>query len=562
MIHSGHPDSALFLLDSLNLSYFSTEVSRAWYALLLTQAKDKNYIPHTDDSLIRRAVDYFDASDDILQRAKAHYYWGRVYQDKGEVENTVREFLTAMPLVEQADNYELNVLLKSNLGLLFWENGLQKEADSLYQRAVELAEARRDTSRLIVALLKRADICMEKGEDYYCDADDKISRALELANLFGDQHAKEIVYSSLSYLREYQGRAREAIVWAHKGLNYVPDNSAEKGYYLILGSAYTQLGIHDSATIYLQQSLDTDNYYTKASAYMRLSEVASCLGNQNKALEYETLYGIYKDSMKLVEQPVEVISSFKNILYHQSVKRYHFFLIQYRFYLLLIGSLLFITICFYLYRRKKKNVELEELKTRHHSLYLGIESLKTDLLQKELEIESLQEHCKELEEDTNQRKEFDNYLKELIEQYRQIQENLEKQVKERNDEIIKLRSLNLKSALSSSVIYKKLLELCKYNSQNPDGIKKISSQDWNVLIQEIDAISLGFVERLQNKYEYLLEDDIHFCCLVKLEFKYSDIASIWGCSAVAVHKRSRTILERMGVLDYKNIKLLDVLNQV
>ena len=133
LIEVGCADSALSILEGVNLAELSTIQSRAKYALLLTQAKDKNYITHTDDSLIRVAVDYYDTSDDITLRAKAHYYLGRVCQDRGDIEGTVREFLVAMPLAEKVDNYDLNILLKSNLGLLFWQHGLQEEADSLYE---------------------------------------------------------------------------------------------------------------------------------------------------------------------------------------------------------------------------------------------------------------------------------------------------------------------------------------------------------------------------------------------------------------------------------------------
>lgn len=562
LIYAGCSDSALRLLEAVNPSDLTTELSEAWYALLLTQAKDKNYVTHTDDSLIRVAVDYFDASNDKLQQAKAHYYWGRVFQDKGEVKNAVREFLTTSELMEKVDNYELNVLLKNNLGLLFWENGLLEEADSLYRQTVELTETHHDTLRLAVALVKRADICMEKGEDYYIDADKIMHRALNLIDRINDEYVKSIVFSSLSYLRDYQGKSREVILYANEGLRYTSDNSAEKGYYLILGSAYAQLENYDSAAIYLEHSLNTDNYYTKASAYMRLSEVASALGDKDNALKYETLYGVYKDSMKLMEQPVEVISSLKNVWYDQSVNRYESFLIRNHFYLLLTGGLLFVFICFYLYKRKKRNEEIVKLKTKHQTLYIGIELLKKDLLQKEMEIEGLQKHCEQLEADTNQKVQLDGYLQELVKQYRQIQDNLEKQLDERNKELMRLRSLNLKSALNSSLIYGKLLELCDYNSRNPDGIRKFSSEEWGILLREIDVISLGFVERLQNEYEYLLEDDIHFCCLVKLEFKYSDIAYIWGCSAVAVHKRSHSVLERMGVSNAKKNKLIDILKQI
>ena len=70
LIEVGCADSALSILEGVNLAELSTIQSRAKYALLLTQAKDKNYITHTDDSLIRVAVDYYDTSDDITYGQK------------------------------------------------------------------------------------------------------------------------------------------------------------------------------------------------------------------------------------------------------------------------------------------------------------------------------------------------------------------------------------------------------------------------------------------------------------------------------------------------------------
>lgn len=562
LINAGCPDSALRVLESINSLDFTTKLSKAKYALLLTQAKDKAYITHTDDSLIRLAVEYFDTSKDMLQRAKAHYYWGRIFQERREVENAVREFLTASALMEDVDNYELDVLLKNNLGLLFWENGLQEEADSLYRQTIELTEMHHDTLRLVVAMVNCADIYMEKGEDYYAEADKIMSRALKLVEGVDDEHVKSSVLSSLSYLRDYQEKPQEAIYYAQEGLKYNLDNSVEKGYYLILGSAYAQLKNYGLAKIYLERSLNTDNYYTKASAYMRLSEVAFALGDKDNALKYETLYGVYKDSMMLMEQPVEVVSSLKNVLYSKSMNQYESFLIRYRLYLFLTGGLLLISLGFYLYIRKKRNAEIVKLKTKHQMLYLSIETLEKDLSQKEIEIDNQRKYCEQLEADTNKKIQLDNCLQELLEQYRQIQENLQKQLKERDEEIVKLRCSNLKSALRSSLVYAKLMELREYNNQNPDEMRKFPSEEWIILLREIDVVSLGFVERLRKKYENLLEDDIRFCCLVKLEFKYADIALIWGCSVVAVHKRSHSILERMGEPNAKKNRLLEILDHI
>ena len=62
--------------------------------------------------------------------------------------------------------------------------------------------------------------------------------------------------------------------------------------------------------------------------------MAAALGDKDNALKYETLYGVYKDSMKMVERPTVVVSSLKNVLHGQSVSRYESSLVQYRYYLL------------------------------------------------------------------------------------------------------------------------------------------------------------------------------------------------------------------------------------
>ena len=93
------PISPLLSADSLiqiTPSCLDTELSKAWYALLLTQAADEKCVTHTNDSLIRIAVDYFDSFGDVLQQDKAHYYWGRFFQDRDDIERAVREFLTAI----------------------------------------------------------------------------------------------------------------------------------------------------------------------------------------------------------------------------------------------------------------------------------------------------------------------------------------------------------------------------------------------------------------------------------------------------------------------------------
>lgn len=55
--------------------------------------------------------------------------------------------------------------------------GCKRRLNSLYRQAVELAEAHHDSLRLAVVLVHCADICMERGEEYYTDAEKYLKRA-------------------------------------------------------------------------------------------------------------------------------------------------------------------------------------------------------------------------------------------------------------------------------------------------------------------------------------------------------------------------------------------------
>jgi hypothetical protein len=47
-----------------------------------------------------------------------------------------------------------------------------------------------------------------------------------------------------------------------------------------------------------------------------------------------------------------------------------------------------------------------------------------------------------------------------------------------------------------------------------------------------------------------------------LDFKYADIAYLWGCTSAAVYKRSWSVLEKMGLNKDKKVKLVDILRKV
>ncbi len=109
-------------------------------------------------------------------------------------------------------------------------------------------------------------------------------------------------------------------------MRLVLDSSERYGYYLVIGSAYLQLEQYDSAFVYLNRGIPSDNYYAKNKCiHETIGNGDECWENKMKHWSTKLLYTIYKDSMKLVEQPVEVVSSLKDVLYRQSTERYESF---------------------------------------------------------------------------------------------------------------------------------------------------------------------------------------------------------------------------------------------
>lgn len=73
------PDSALSLLHTIDSHRIAGGESRARYALLMSQALDKNYIDVTSDSLISVATAYYADRPDSPELMKSLFYQARIY---------------------------------------------------------------------------------------------------------------------------------------------------------------------------------------------------------------------------------------------------------------------------------------------------------------------------------------------------------------------------------------------------------------------------------------------------------------------------------------------------
>lgn len=99
------PDSALLVLQSFEGSDLKPRETKALYALLLSQALDKNYIDVATDSLINIALAFYDNSRDRMHLMLTYYYAGRVAFNAGDYQRAAIYGIQASDLAEQLGNH-------------------------------------------------------------------------------------------------------------------------------------------------------------------------------------------------------------------------------------------------------------------------------------------------------------------------------------------------------------------------------------------------------------------------------------------------------------------------
>lgn len=101
---SEHPDSALAMLRKIDVSTLDSDRNKACYALLMSQALDKNYIDTTTFEILQPAIDYFPENGSADEKLKTFYYQGRIYQNRHENDSAMQCFIRGREFCRMASD--------------------------------------------------------------------------------------------------------------------------------------------------------------------------------------------------------------------------------------------------------------------------------------------------------------------------------------------------------------------------------------------------------------------------------------------------------------------------
>lgn len=127
-----------------------------------------------------------------------------------------------------------------------------------------------------------------------------------------------------------------------------------------------------------------------------------------------------------------------------------------------------------------------------------------------------------------------------------FQENLLK------DEVISLKAKNIENFhnyMVSSNIYKELQLLLETYKGQIVISPLLNSRHWEELEVITNKYCDNFCCRLSKEFPLLKQEDIHFCLLVKIGFKYSEISYLLGRTVNMMYKRKKLIVSRLNFSD-------------
>ena len=269
MLMNARPDSALHLLagmaDSLAML---PEETQMYHHLLTIQAKDKQYITHTSDSLINRIVSFYEDYGDNERLMMAYFYQGSVYRDMNDAPRALKAFHQAIDAGKDTKNLTLLGQTYGQMGTLFSYQKLYDEAMDATHKALQYYKLTKDSVRFSylfrdIARIHSAKMNIDSAFMYY-------QKAYDMASL---QNNKRLINSStgevgcLLYDMGEIDKAKEYIIKALSANQQMPNAI------LKLGQIYEKEGKLDSARICWEKAALSTNLGIQSYAYFYLSQL-------------------------------------------------------------------------------------------------------------------------------------------------------------------------------------------------------------------------------------------------------------------------------------------------
>lgn len=505
-----YPDSALTILDSLSESITKeSQSARMYYYLLLTEARDRCYVPHTSDSLMLSVTDYYERENDKDKLIKSYYYTGRVYLDLHEGPTALSYFHKAFDISTDSKNYALLGRIYSQMGTLFAYEGLTEEVLQAYRNAYHYLQLGKDSLTSAYALrdLGRAFNLLEITDStiYY------YNKAYQLANSNGDIQREVNILEELAGIYIQMGKYDEALKTLQETNSKWQDEKDIN--YDVWGNFYVSIGQKDSAAYYFKKNIGHNNVYSDIGAYRNLYEIEKERGNYEEGLAYLEKYTECSDSIYDISN-TESLRKIKALYDYQHIEKEKEYwrkknAEQRAWIIFIVIAIVLGVIILIRYNRNRKAMIREQEKKLHEINEQQYRKSQLYIEENKKKIEELKEKVKSFEQENNDlQQKLLLAKKEKLEQTNQAIETSQRE------------QALLEEALRRSDIY----AYC-YRAIEDSSIR-LTETEWKELENIINDTYDNFTNKLFILHPSITKMELRICLLLKIKIPVSTISQL------------------------------------
>lgn len=496
-------DSAYIRLQEIAPCVTSKKERALYNALMAGCLLDKEQLQEAD-SLSRQALRFYSFCTNDSTRI------GYLYMLRGEIMHNQHRQLGASDAIMEAAKYadylkedaEFGYWLNYYLSDVFQTQDSNAQADSCLKKLLSYAYIMADTT-LIYESYDRLSRFYFKHKRY--EEALKQQQTLLAHIPPGDVQKRVECLEDLALIYIYKKSTAVALELLNEAAQLQPPPSDR--WYLLKGEAYLEAGRRDSSQYYLERIINgtTANCQNKAKAYHDLYRMKRSAGDSRQALSYLEGYVSQTDFAR--EQRRETRNSRMQTLREYSKEEQEMQDAEYKLILhqniifrgvLTAAGISLALICLNIYFHRKR------LRTK---LLYESAQLKSSILQQ-------------------QKMEAENRL---------LQERASLKQKDLELSELKLNYFKRLNLLTLPLIY---------NNKNNVHIR-MNEQEWQNICANTNACFTDFTQRLQEAFPQLKEEEVRFCCLIKMELPLELIALIFNIEKGSVSQRKQRLRTKM-----------------
>lgn len=528
-IMEAQPDSAWHLLQRIPSPEKLDGKLQADYALLMTQARDKND-QHlvSSDSLISIAMDYYNRrGKDRVKRANTLYYYARVQSDAGEEGEALPLFLEVKRLLADTEEYKMLGLVMGDLAQINRNQSLYDEAIANSKESVRYYRLANDPLNVAYVYQSIAQIfilrqCMD-SVSWYTEQSLLLLDKNPVCLRVGAAKLRGTLYCNQKKYAQAEATLLDVIALD-------PNRKNIYCHYLSLGRLY-QLMCHDAkAYHYFHLCLNSTDLLTRSDANQRLSEVAKSARNFEQAL----LYKEQADSLRSLarnEQSIALTATLQKKYQNDQLRRENLEItFAKRTQHLAYHLILIVTVLggYYYYRKyrvenKQKQRILNSIKRNEEEIAVCQVRIGKLIQQKQVIEATLDAKTVEVEQN-----------KGLLAKYESEQK---KQEKENEWIVIKIKELenraeilNAKNGLLQKSVQLDAVSLLDSLKAGTLISPRMDTSEWDLIFSFADYAHGNCVSRLKAAYPQLTKLDLRLSVLLIFGFTTSQLVIVFDWS--------------------------------